>query len=231
MIALCGSVKAVSEQELFLRGNDYYHKQDYETALTTYEKMHSKGRAVWYNMGNCAYRLGNKTQALAYWKRSQQGAGAAELADISYNIHVVEKEHEAPVQDSFWCEACKAINQFATPYSLGMLQMVFLAVWALLLYVWKKYGYKNYWIFLGVVIINVACASLLIAKYSNMRQRIGIVTHNQVTLYSGPNEQYHALGSVDEMAEVLVQEQQNAWCKIKHARLVGWVPSDKILVV
>jgi hypothetical protein len=230
-VFMVGSLKAASEQELFLRGNDYYGKHEYVSALNAYEAMQNKGRSVWYNMGNCAYKIGNKPQALAYWKRSQQGAHAHELADIQYNIHVLEKEYETHTEKYFWQRLYSVISEAATPYSLTMLQMVFLAVWFLLLYVWKKYGYKNFWLLLGVLAINILCAALLIVKYSTMHQRVGIVTGNQVALYAGPNEQYHTLGLVDEMAQVLVQEQRNSWCKVNYAQLTGWVPSDKILVV
>jgi hypothetical protein len=48
-------LNAQNDEEFFLRGNKHYEQKDYDNALCSYDMMNKKGRAVFYNMGNCYF--------------------------------------------------------------------------------------------------------------------------------------------------------------------------------
>ena len=53
-----GTVFSVNYREQFLQANEFYKDGKVEEALSLYEGIPNKGGVVFYNLGNCAYKLG-----------------------------------------------------------------------------------------------------------------------------------------------------------------------------
>jgi tetratricopeptide (TPR) repeat protein len=67
-------VVAGNVQEVFLKGNVAYLAGNIDGALKLYQTIDPKGPAVWYNLGNCYYRIGNYPEAIVAWRRAQKDA-------------------------------------------------------------------------------------------------------------------------------------------------------------
>ncbi len=70
----------------------------------------------------------------------------------------------------------------------------------------------------------------IMIKYDDSRHK-GVIMKNNVSLFAGPNEQYHALGIVPLACQVQVQESKDQWCKIKSDHGCGWVLANSITVI
>jgi uncharacterized protein YgiM (DUF1202 family) len=120
--------------------------------------------------------------------------------------------------------------------SIGLfwLQIFFLIAWFLLLFFIKKYKhgtkYKSLWLGLSLC-LTIVTGVILGLKYHSNSQRRGIIMKQAVSLFAGPDEQYHVVGALEKGAQVFVHEQRSSWCKVSHATGSGWLAHDAIVVV
>ena len=53
----------------------------------------------------------------------------------------------------------------------------------------------------------------------------------QISLYAGPDVQYHVVAQADPYAQLKVHELRASWCKVGYSNTIGWVPLEKIVIV
>src|SRR5512137_1616096 len=81
---------AQDPKSLFQQANQAYQQQDFEKAASLYQQIISQGyesKDVYYNLGNCYYRLNQIGQSVLYFEK------ALKLdphdADVRYNLELV----------------------------------------------------------------------------------------------------------------------------------------------
>ena len=127
LIFMSGFIHARSLQETFLEGNKLYYEKRYKPALDRYEEIQPKGLAIWYNIGNTHYRLGDKARALVAWKRAQKNSPTHLIERSHHNIVAVESELETYEMDT----ASAYLQYRLSLISFFLLQVLFLAGWYL----------------------------------------------------------------------------------------------------
>lgn len=210
----------------FAQANKLYQQKDFQKAYELYQAIATKDQAVWYNMGNCSYHLGNTQDALACWRLAKQYDGADTEEDLAYNIAAVEQEIGVQERQRLVFIVIQAIP-------LLVLQLLFLCFWFLLFFFIKKCNRgKKYrslliaWIFLMCTIFGVS----LKVKYEEQQFK-GIVMNPNTQLFAGPNEQYHVLESIPQAQAVEIIETREQWYKVKYKNKVGWIMRNAIAVV
>lgn len=78
-------------QSLFLQANEQYKKGNVEQARTLYQKIVNKSPQVYYNIGNCEYRLNHPGYAMLYWRRAERDWGIWDRDDLVKNIELLKK--------------------------------------------------------------------------------------------------------------------------------------------
>ncbi|MCX5922613.1 MAG: SH3 domain-containing protein [Candidatus Dependentiae bacterium] len=222
-------VRADTTQELLLRAYTCYQQKDFSQAYTLYESIEPKDLLVWYNMGNCCYKLGNVVQAVAYWHKARRHALPEERATISYNIDVAEIQLAVSGEHGVLAKLERKLD--AAP--LFWLQIMFLFCWFSCFFFIKKYnrGTKYRALFGSILIIVTLSSGLaVVIKYKSLQQR-GVVMKPNVSVFAGPDQQYHVVGVLNAACPVTLVEERESWCKIKHQRCSGWVPKEMITVV
>src|SRR5579872_4836188 len=120
---------AGNDEELFLRANKLYEAHDYDKALSSYEMIPHKGRAVLYNMGNCYFYKNDYPRALAYWSKAEKGATVQEKLAIDRNKHYV-LEKLGKKNDYFFAQRMYELFEYSAFYvSFFCLQLLLLLVW------------------------------------------------------------------------------------------------------
>lgn len=208
--------------------NLYNHKQ-FDQAYVAFMDIQSKCSAVWYNVGNCAYKKNEYDHALACWRCAHALAPDSFKDAIEYNIDVVEEKLNKNKEESFLTK----IFMIYRSIPLILFQLIFLLSWFLLLLFIKKYNHgTKYTSLFGLLLFVTMISGIALGfKYHNINQRRGIVMKQHVSLFAGPNEQYHVLGTLDGISEVIVYEQRPPWCKVSTEHGSGWVAQDSIVVV
>lgn len=213
-----------SDQEAVLQAQQYYEQKQYIHALKAYESVVYKGRALWYNMGNCACNAERYADALLYWLRAYKISSYQQRDAIKKNMMLLEGKLATAID----------LTPFDTPLcntSLFFLQLLFIVLWGLLLWsVVRAYKKKKYiWLF----IITVACSiigGIIFLRYQTSCVKCGLVC-NETTLCAGPHHQYHILMTIQPAQFVTVIHHTQDWCKVKCGAVTGWLPYKDLVEI
>jgi len=231
-----------NNEEIYLQANEFYKNGNYDQACQLYKQIDNPSAQIYYNMGNCAYKLGNYGYALLYWKRAEKNWGLFNREDLTYNLRLLERQlfearNKGEDSDSAKLNELKFTayliksQLYSTAQSIPLLalQIIFLFLW-ILLFLYKRYLYKKQKkIIIVILFILLATSGAMIAlKYSINLHEKAIVITKQATVFSGPDRTYQEIGIIPEATEVIVKKASGAFSKIKRKRMVGWVDSKTI---
>ncbi len=221
---------AGSQEEIFLRANKLYKEQNYKQALELYQSMNAKGTAVWENIGSCFYALGEYTHALIAFKRAEKSVLSAHCLAIHKKIDVVQDALDQSVKQNWWNYFYNYIRCVTSGISLLFIQLLFLLVWfSFCLSVYYRALNKKY-IFLSLIFGSsvIIIGLIMIIQYKKHFTLIGIVVPQTITLFTGPDDNFHQLGTLNTAQEVVIQDERPNWYKINYNQLTGWVHADAI---
>lgn len=214
----------ISEQELFLQANELYRGAYYADASEKYEALAHKGYAVWFNLGNCAYHLQEYAAAYAYWLRAEREAPIKVLQALEHNFVRLKQVAGIEAQQSRLQRLVKKISPFGV-------QLCWIISWCLVWYMASTARWRmRRLILLLVGALTIICGILTVASYYIWKQQYGVTRH-ETTLYAGPDERYHKVGTIDNISAVLVQGRRDVWCKVRYKDLVGWMPEHDLIMV
>jgi len=218
---------AGNDEELFLRGNQLYEKNQYEQALSMYDNISRKGPAALYNIGNCYYHLKKYDKALSYWLQSERDATIAESVCISHNKNIVLKELGKDM--SSWKQIIEQLCSLIISYcSLFSLQLLFLFSWYICLACAYRYSKRRKGLF-SMSIVMVLISGLTLAWYYNaINSQQGVVAEKNVLMFSGPNRSFHSIGTLCYADIVVVIEKRGEWYKVRSSDIIGWVEAHAV---
>jgi len=215
-------------EETFLQANRCYQNGEYEQALELYKSIERKGPATWSNMGNCSFKLKQYVDALVCWKRAKKNASKKELIDVNKHIAAVDAIlGRAPKAHS----TQQLLDRFLSTFSLFGFQFIFLCAWLFLfglLFLLKRYRWI---VFSALLPICLVFGFGTFAKYRVYRYPPALITSGSTQLFTGPDENYPAVGKVGLADEVKIVQQRQKWCKVRVNGLAGWVLADKLEVI
>lgn len=232
-VMLCSLyVSAGTIQEKFLQANAAYQEGRVRQALALYDSIEPKGTAVYYNMGNCYFRLGDYPSAVLFWMRAQKNASWRDFSTLENEIDYAYTLLSIPRENSFVSRIALFVMRVSSLCSFLVLQMLFLMCWITLCwYLPSLYTRKRYWL-LCVWFIGVVC--LVLVMYAKHFSRIpyAIVTKNSISVYAGPGHDYAPLTEAKMMDLVRIVEQRDKWYKVYVRRCgYGWVDGTEISVI
>ncbi len=221
-----------NKQEIFLRANKSYHDGDFQQALVIYESIEKKGRAVWYNMGNCYYELADYSRALVCWKRAQRGAPRKESVEIEGNMRRALKKLGKPTDERFVTRTYNLVTRSTEFGSLFFFQILFFIFWYSLFLVGliRRFGFARF----AVKSVGSLCVAILgvvvIVKTMEYGSFQAIVVE-QTPLFVGPNERYQRIATLTHADRVVIAERAHEWCKVRTHDAVGWIPEKALEVI
>lgn len=235
-LVLTLAASAQSKEE----ADNLYKKEKYEAAAKAYEAILSRdgvSSAIYYNLGNCYYKLDNVPQSILNYERAlmlDPGDG-----DIRANLALARgktTDKVTPPSEMFfvtwWHDLANTMSLSAwSTLAIGafVLMLIGLLVYMFvgeLLY--RKIGLYGAFVLLAVVLI-ANCAA-----YSQ-HQRIGqhdaaIVIAPAVSVKSSPNESSTDLFLIHEGSKVqILDATMKNWREVKFEEgKQGWVPTETI---
>ena len=215
-------------QETFLQANSFYNNKEYKKAYDLYNTISRKGCSTWYNMGNCAFKMNKHVDSLVCWRKAQHNATARELQNIEKNINTVYQVlGRTPEHIGFNHFVRTMLNRF----SLFFWQILFLLFWFIFfIVVFLVKRYRRLMLLL-LLPLNIVFGSAVVKKYRLQRYPRAIVVAKSSIAFTGPDVNYHHVGSIDIADEVTVLQQRDGWYKVQAKRFVGWVTADTIEVI
>lgn len=227
----CVSYINAQPQEQFLHANYMYNAGDYQAAFDVYNAIPNKGRAVWYNMGNCAYKNKNYLDALIYWTRAERCATWSEYVDIQTNKahahHILgipqPKKH---IFESYqWCALPWYWSWFFIQSICVIIAMVLFVLWSRSVYRWQR--------------ISLLCMYILLCLggyhlyrwYQIQHAQYAYVSDKSTNVYNRPDIRSHERGKLSYISKVCILEQLDDWSKIKAHGVTGWVQTTSLSVI
>jgi len=221
---------ASDSEELFLKANELYLQKKYAKSYQLYKMIKNKNSAIWYNMGNCAYKNSEYVNAIVYWSKARKNSAQRKLIDIEYNIYLARKKLGCAIlSKTFYEEMYDFCNKVYSPFSLFGLQLLFLVFWFGFVVLFVK---LNIWrfLFLGsLLFINVFLGIGLFTKYRFYQT--AIIGENKVKFFAGPDTKFHKVGDLFLADEVVIKQKSENWYKISHNGRTGWLLSDSLKII
>src|SRR3989344_544445 len=218
----------------FDAANANFEAQDYKAASKSYEDLIRAGQgssAVYYNLGNTYFRLGQKGKALASYERAL--AVSPRDKDIRWNLEmlrsVLADRIEAPADNPVFFWGRKAAGTFTIneiSVLLSALLLLFLAFAVLNFIFPRTKPWTGFFQFLTAAAL-VGCAALFVLKWTEVKDPRIVVLGKEVYAHYGPSNKETNAFLLHEGAEGKVLDETPEWFYIVlENKNSGWIPKS-----
>jgi tetratricopeptide (TPR) repeat protein len=233
---------AQDPKTLFQQANQAYQSQEYEKATALYQQILSQGyesKEVYYNLGNCFYRLNQVGQAVLYYEKALKLDPHEE--DIRYNLELanlkVIDRVEIPPR-LFLFELWDDLTSYFSLTQLTRLVAILFAVTIMLVILWlfiRQYRLRRWLISLVAIagLLTIFWSYILILQsQSSMKQRQAVVLVPSVTVRSAPDDSSTDVFILHEGVKVHLDELRAEWVKISLADgKSGWLRAENLAII
>jgi len=223
--------------------NTHYQTGDFQRALEDYQKIIDSGYesgALYYNMGNCYYKLQNIGRAILYYERAKrflQGDEDLKTNIVLANLAVVDK---ITPRGEFWL--FRILRGFVHLLPKSLLTWIVITFYMLcvgLIILWivarnnllRKIGQRMS-IFMGILFLITGLA--LWGRIREDRSRVeGIIMIEKVDAMSSPSDdEGMEVFSLHEGTKVRIDQRSGDWVEIILADgKVGWVKKEILEII
>ncbi len=216
-----------------------YASGSYEAAVDIYNKILTEGKEsadLYYNLGNCYYKLGDNTHAIINYERAL--LLNPRDAATKYNLKMAQKAIVDKIEVLPELFLVRWYRNFETAFSADqwgyisvVLCVLFLIMAALFLYsrsiIIKKIGFV-----VGFVLFFSTIGAIFFASRQNSRiveREYAIITAPSVTVKGAPNDSGTSLFLIHEGLKVRIVEELGEWYNIRLADgNEGWIAKSDI---
>ena len=221
----------------FESANQAYREADYPRAAKMYEEILSQGyesAALYYNLGNCYYKLHNIPSAILHFERARKLDPDDE--DINHNLALANLrvvDRVEPIPDLFYVTWWHMWSDLATADRWAALAIV--ALWTTLLLnaaLFLPYHsillrrVLSYLALIAVVLFVLSIAAAVDRHGRELNHRYAVMFEASTNVRSAPDPQSTGLFVLHEGVKVELLDHVGGWNKIRLADgKTGWIPS------
>jgi len=233
-----GIVQAQTAQEYLADGNSAYNEGNYTNAIDQYNlvlsmEMHSA--ALYFNLGNAHYKLGNVAESIFYFEKAKQLAPQdKEIENNSLfaknmtldSIEILPKTQLKTLSD-------KVLSIFTLDqWALFSIILLWLSIFFFVFYrINKKIELKRILFVLGVLFLLLFSVTIGLTETKNSQEKIkyGIIFSEEIQIWGEPNERADILFLLHQGTSVEVIDELEGWSKIRLANgSEGWIKNQGI---
>ncbi len=231
--SLAYSANMSSEQ--FDKANKIYEESKFSEALRLYSEIEKTGSnwKLFYNMGNCYYKLNQPVLAKIYYLKARRLEPFE--SSIRKNIEIVNTRLNDKIpypEPDFISRIILRIESIISLNILSFFLIVFVLILNAFIFLLIYKGRKR-WIIYGVsfslfIVFLIGIYHIYrVDKFS--RRNIAVITRENSQLHSGPGENDTVLFKVNPGLEVKIIDQSRNWYQVSaSSEIVGWIESDSI---
>ena len=214
-----------SNYNLFNKANENYSSGKYQEALNLYENIEKKDDHIYYNIGNCYYKLQDWSNAILHYEKSLQ-INKTNI-DAQYNLKltnlkIVDRIEKLPelFYKKWW-------NSIINLYTIKTWQLFsIIMTWLfLLIFILKKY-IKTNTILSQQIVFSIAVFMLLITQNSHKQNQTdyAILFKNVDIVKSAPSQEGTELFSIHSGTKMEIIDQIGDWINIELQNgKSGWI--------
>lgn len=223
----------------FTKANELYTKGNYQEALKLYlniEKQNKESFELYFNIGNCYYRLNEIAPSILYYERAKKFNPLND--DLIQNLKLASLKTTDRIESKgtlFFEQIGYRIIGILSSNIWTLLSLFFLLISAVLFYILNKSKSKQ------TVFIGFICSGLFFiitflmawqAKQIQSNKNRAVVFTNSLNTFSEPNNKSALLFTIHEGTIVEIKETNGDWIKIELATGVkAWVPKLSVRTI
>jgi tetratricopeptide (TPR) repeat protein len=225
-------------QDSFTAANLLYEEGEYARALTTYRQIETDldHWKLFYNMGNCHYKLGDPVKAKIYYLKARR---LKPLDDsIERNIQIVNSQFKDKLPDEKPDFIARLVLRIESAVSLNLLSVLFLLVLlslnisVFLLLSGRRHRLVWYAALLFFCLALITGGYHLYRVEKSSRQDLAVVVAPEAQLHSGPGENHTILFKVNPGLDVRIIERSHGWVQVMASpQVAGWIRLDALEVI
>ncbi len=223
-----------SDSEIFEQAVQYYEQRDYESALANFISIEENGiinADLFYNIGNCYYRLNKIGLAILYYKKGLRVN--PNHPQLQFNLKYALSrtiDRQEPVDDNPLLSLLKkSVNYLSVNTHFLLLFIIFVLIVITInvtIIYYKRRDKTLIYSILGLLIV-LFVISAIIGHYrwtQFYNESEAVLIYSDVTGYSGPNEDFSSLFKINEGVILNVLKTEGDWSQIRLANGVsGWI--------
>jgi tetratricopeptide (TPR) repeat protein len=239
LLAVQPSLAQESEMQV---ANSLYENGRFAEAAQAYEQLIQQSvhdSAVYYNLGNAYFRLGDIGQAIFNYQRAAQLAPRD--ADIQANLALAR----AQAVDQFPAESSSLLDNFASVtrqyFTINEMALLALGLWFLFGLIWLFYRQMEngrgkeglqYVLILSGLLMLVAALSLGSRMYVENNRQQAVVIAEVIEVSAGPSTDTITEFDLHSGAEIDLLEQRGEWVRLTlpGGQVQGWVPAEAVAI-
>lgn len=236
------SIYAQESQNRLEQANSAYSSGNFETALELYQQeVAEKGESatIYYNMGNCYYRLNQIASCILFYERSLLlNPGNS---DARFNLEIAKLktvDRIEPVDEFFLTTWFRSIRNSMSTNEWSYFSIVcfiLVIVGAFLFFFSRKIVLKKIGFFSGLALIIFVIFGNIFAyqlKKELTNRDTAVIFSPTTTIKSSPDNSGTDLFNLHEGTKVTVKRKLGDWSEIETADgNVGWIRSKEIEII
>jgi hypothetical protein len=233
--SICFAAGSAFSQDSFDKANRLYEEGKIGDALQLYRNIEKTGSnwKLFYNIGNCLYKLNRPVQAKIYYLKARKLNPFED--SIQNNIEIANKQLNDKIpypQPDFVSRVLLRIESIVSLNVLSILLLVFVFIFNGFAYMWIKRG-KTRLIVYGVsfsLLIMVLLGVYHIYRVDKFNhESIAVITKENSQLRSGPGENNTILFKVNPGLEVKIIEKSRNWIQVSASSdIAGWIEDENV---
>jgi len=206
---------------------ELYEKQDCKGAYGRYMEMLGSGYTNWeiyYNAGNCLYRLQDYAGAHLYYLRAKRKSPRTK--DIKYNLKIVRQRLGIDERKKSGVEAYLDYfteDEFRT--AVTFLTWLFFITAALFVMTKRE---LLLWLSAAFLITGAFSIASLYAKIQDNRGGVNAVVMKEENMMSGPGASYKVIAVIPAGMEADVYDGEKGWLFLSVAGKRGWLEKKSV---
>jgi tetratricopeptide (TPR) repeat protein len=224
--------------DLFEKANEAYKEGAYDSAKSLYAEIAQNGMvsvALYYNLGNSYYKLGNHPAAILYYERALKLDPTDE--DVQYNLEVANAlitDQIEPLEEMFITSWWNGLIRLFSPSGWGAAFLMLLCLGLALLTLFftaRSKRIKQLGLLGGLSLLGLSTVSLALAQSAHVQlaKQEAIVFQASVRVKSEPSSQGSDQFVIHQGLKIEIVEKDGDWLRIRLSDgNSGWLPSQSI---
>jgi tetratricopeptide (TPR) repeat protein len=234
---------AASPADLFAKANALFLKGDFKNATQTYEEIIRQQQmmspALYYNLGNCYYKLTDYPNAILNYERALKYQPGDQ--DVLFNLRLANQRIEDKIEvvpELFyyrWFNALRGLMEAGSWAALSLMLLTLTAAGCYLYFLstgvaMKKTGFYGA---LLTLLLSVACFTLGWSRYRiTYAKNEAIIFSGSVSVKSAPTGNSTGLFLLHAGSKVKISDELEGWVKVKtYDGNEGWMLKEDLEII